>query len=180
MTKLGKGDVFGDYFTRKKQDIGQSSATVRALTYCDLHSIKRDKLLEVLEFYKPFALSFARNLTLTYNLRQRHVCRKLADLKKEKELADQSKDEPQVRANDEHVVRKFFSKLRRQPTTQGSRDSASQSDAEKGDGATETQRTKVSVENSRSSTPSLLLALHIHSSRNRFFCVWFAIRLVCY
>lgn len=51
--------------------MGQSAANVRALTYCDLHSIKRDKLLEVLDFYHAFANSFARNLVLTYNLRHR-------------------------------------------------------------------------------------------------------------
>lgn len=68
----GRGDVFGDHFWREPA-IGQSTANVRALTYCDLHSIKRDRLLEVLDFYHAFANSFARNLTLTYNLRHR-VC----------------------------------------------------------------------------------------------------------
>ena len=33
--------------------------------------IKSDKLMEVLHFYQAFANSFARNLTLTYNLRHR-------------------------------------------------------------------------------------------------------------
>lgn len=109
---------------------------MRALTYCDLHAIKRDKLLDVLTFYKAFAISFSRNLILTYNLRHRPVFRKVADVKREKELADRSKDEPQL-ANQDHIVRKIFSKFRRQPTTQGSRDSASQSDAEKGESQTE-------------------------------------------
>ncbi|KAJ6217381.1 hypothetical protein RDWZM_008538, partial [Blomia tropicalis] len=67
---LGKGDVFGDAFW-KEPTIGQSCANVRALTYCDLHAIKRDKLIEVLNFYQAFANSFARNLVLTYNLRHR-------------------------------------------------------------------------------------------------------------
>lgn len=137
----GKGDVFGDQFW-KMQGVGQSAANVRALTYCDLHGIKRDKLLEVLEFYKAFALSFARNLILTYNLRHRMVFRKVADVKREKELADRTKDDPQVAASQDHIVRKIFSKFRRQPTTQGSKDSASQSDAEKGD--TQPERSKVS------------------------------------
>lgn len=66
----GKGDVFGDSFW-KDSAVGQSAANVRALTYCDLHTIKRDKLLEVLDFYQAFANSFARNLVLTYNLRHR-------------------------------------------------------------------------------------------------------------
>ena len=67
---LGRGDVFGDSFW-KEPTIGQSCANVRALTYCDLHAIKRDKLIEVLNFYQAFANSFARNLVLTYNLRHR-------------------------------------------------------------------------------------------------------------
>jgi hypothetical protein len=68
--QLGKGDVFGDTFW-KEGTVGQSAANVRALTYCDLHAIKRDKLIEVLDFYHAFANSFARNLILTYNLRHR-------------------------------------------------------------------------------------------------------------
>lgn len=71
---LGKGDVFGDSFW-KDSAVGQSAANVRALTYCDLHAIKRDKLLEVLDFYQAFANSFARNLMLTYNLRHRLIFR---------------------------------------------------------------------------------------------------------
>lgn len=137
---LGKGDVFGDQFW-KNQGVGQSAANVRALTYCDLHSIKRDKLLDVLAFYKAFALNFASKLTLTYNLRHRMVFRKVADVKREKELAERGKDEPQVAAGQEHIVRKLFSKFRRQPTTQGSKESASQSDAEKGE--PQTERAKV-------------------------------------
>jgi hypothetical protein len=65
-----KGDVFGDNFS-KDIPVSQSAANVRALTYCDLHCIKRDHLLQVLELYQSFAYSFARNLTLSYNLRQR-------------------------------------------------------------------------------------------------------------
>ena len=66
----GKGDVFGDCFW-KDSDVGQAVANVRALTYCDLHLVNREKLLEVLDFYKAFAQSFSRNLVLTYNLRNR-------------------------------------------------------------------------------------------------------------
>jgi len=66
----GRGDVFGDQFW-KEPNIVQAAANVRALTYCDLNIIKRDQLLEVLEFYHAFANSFARNLVLTYNLRHR-------------------------------------------------------------------------------------------------------------
>ncbi|KAK6642217.1 hypothetical protein RUM44_013940 [Polyplax serrata] len=109
---LGKGDVFGDSFW-KDNAIGQSAANVRALTYCDLHLIKRDRLLEVLDFYQAFANSFARNLILTYNLRHRLIFRKVADVRREKELAERRKNEPQLDQNQDHLVRKIFSKFRR-------------------------------------------------------------------
>ena len=47
----GKGDVFGDCFW-KDQDVGQAVANVRALTYCDLHLVNREKLLGTKN--KPF------------------------------------------------------------------------------------------------------------------------------
>ncbi|QQP42073.1 Uncharacterized protein FKW44_016622, partial [Caligus rogercresseyi] len=53
--------------------IGKSSSNVRALTYCDLHKINRDDLLEVLELYPEFAESFSNNLDVTYNLRDEEV-----------------------------------------------------------------------------------------------------------
>lgn len=55
----------------KEATLAQSCANVRALTYCDLHVIKRDALQKVLEFYTAFSHSFSRNLILTYNLRKR-------------------------------------------------------------------------------------------------------------
>lgn len=154
---LGKGDVFGDQFW-KDSAVGQSAANVRALTYCDLHAIKRDKLLEVLDFYSAFANSFARNLVLTYNLRHRLIFRKVADVKREKELAERRKNEPQLPQNQDHLVRKIFSKFRRTPQVQtGSKEAVSgQSDVEKGGGggggssgggasdAADTDRNKVS------------------------------------
>ncbi|XP_054709399.1 potassium voltage-gated channel protein eag-like [Uloborus diversus] len=109
---LGKGDVFGDAFW-KEPTIGQSCANVRGLTYCDLHSIKRDKLLEVLNFYHAFSNSFARNLLLTYNLRHRLIFRKVSDVKRERELAERRKNEPLQELSQDHLVRKIFSKFRR-------------------------------------------------------------------
>ncbi|KAK0158297.1 hypothetical protein PV328_009318 [Microctonus aethiopoides] len=106
---LGKGDVFGDSFW-KDSAVGQSAANVRALTYCDLHTIKRDRLLEVLDFYQAFANSFARNLVLTYNLRHRLIFRKVADVRREKELAERRKNEPQLDQTQDHLVRKIFSR----------------------------------------------------------------------
>lgn len=68
----GTNDVFGDDFWSKNRDsVGQSTANVRALTYCNIHQIRRERLLEVLDFYHSFSISFARNMILTYNLRHR-------------------------------------------------------------------------------------------------------------
>ncbi|KAM7543000.1 hypothetical protein Aperf_G00000016887 [Anoplocephala perfoliata] len=69
---LGRGDVFGEPFWKDPNRMSHSSATVRALTYCDLHYIKKDRLLHVLDFYTAFANSFARNLVLSYDLKTRH------------------------------------------------------------------------------------------------------------
>ncbi|XP_067144386.1 potassium voltage-gated channel protein eag-like isoform X1 [Centruroides vittatus] len=126
---LGKGDVFGDAFW-KEPTIGQSCANVRALTYCDLHAIKRDKLLEVLNFYHAFANSFARNLILTYNLRHRLIFRKVSDVKRERELAERRKNEPLQELSQDHLVRKLFSKFRR--NGQENRIGSATSDVEKG------------------------------------------------
>ncbi|XP_073982982.1 potassium voltage-gated channel protein ether a go-go isoform X2 [Rhodnius prolixus] len=148
---LGKGDVFGDSFW-KDNAVGQSAANVRALTYCDLHTIKRDKLLEVLDFYQAFANSFARNLLLTYNLRHRLIFRKVADVRREKELAERRKNEPQLDQNQDHLVRKIFSKFRRDRTAltpQLSTQSPSQ-DPEKGE--------KSQIEGAVSPTPATKVA----------------------
>ncbi|XP_054090036.1 potassium voltage-gated channel unc-103 isoform X2 [Zeugodacus cucurbitae] len=65
---LGKDDIFGEnpcnYAT-----IGKSNGNVRALTYCDIHKIHRDDLLDILDLYPEFSESFANNLILTYNMR---------------------------------------------------------------------------------------------------------------
>jgi len=42
---------------------------VRALTYCDLHKILREDVLEVLDMYPEFADNFWNNLEITFNLR---------------------------------------------------------------------------------------------------------------
>ncbi|XP_043238379.1 potassium voltage-gated channel protein eag-like [Amphibalanus amphitrite] len=122
---LGQGDVFGDTFW-KDPTVGQAAANVRALTYCDLHTIKRDKLLEVLDFYHAFANSFARNLVLTYNLRHRLIFRKVSDVKREKELAERRKNDPPPDISQDHLVRKIFSRFKkssdRSNSQQGLRD----------------------------------------------------------
>ncbi len=51
---------------------GKSAFNVRALTYCDLHKILRDDLIEVIDMYPEFAQSFCQNLKITLTLRD--VC----------------------------------------------------------------------------------------------------------
>ncbi|VVC29369.1 RmlC-like jelly roll fold,PAS-associated, C-terminal,Potassium channel, voltage-dependent [Cinara cedri] len=133
---LGKGDVFGDSFW-KDTALGQSAANVRALTYCDLHTIKRDRLLEVLDFYQAFANSFSRNLILTYNLRNRLIFRKVADVRREKELAEKRKNEPQLDEQRDQLVRKIFTKFRkdRAPSMQQPQGAGTATDESKGDGS---------------------------------------------
>lgn len=48
---------------------GKSNADVRALTYCDLHKIHREDVLEVLNMYPEFSDHFWMNLEITFNLR---------------------------------------------------------------------------------------------------------------
>ncbi|CAI5676212.1 unnamed protein product [Oreochromis niloticus] len=65
---LGKNDIFGEPINLYERP-GKSSADVRALTYCDLHKILRDDLLEVLDMYPDFSNMFWNNLEITFNLR---------------------------------------------------------------------------------------------------------------
>ncbi|KAK2169648.1 hypothetical protein LSH36_8g09000 [Paralvinella palmiformis] len=130
---VGKGDVFGDLFW-KEPTVGQATANVRALTYCDLHIIKRDALLEVLDFYQAFANSFARNLTLTYNVRHRLIFRKVADVKREKELAEKRKNDPPLDLSQDHPVRKLISRFKKFSETKSTTaNNINGPDVEKGD-----------------------------------------------
>ena len=86
---LGKGDVFGDSGWRDNT-VTKSAVHVRALTYCDIHMINVQKLKEILEFYKAFAQTFARNLVLTFDLSKRTVFYRIADKHLEKLLAEDS------------------------------------------------------------------------------------------
>ncbi|XP_053373447.1 potassium voltage-gated channel subfamily H member 7-like isoform X2 [Mercenaria mercenaria] len=67
---LGKDDVFGENIC-KYDTVGKSSCNVRALTYCDLHKIHRDDLLEILDMYPEFAEQFVKNLEVTFDLRDK-------------------------------------------------------------------------------------------------------------
>uniref|UniRef100_A0A673LUV4 Potassium voltage-gated channel subfamily H member 1-like n=1 Tax=Sinocyclocheilus rhinocerous TaxID=307959 RepID=A0A673LUV4_9TELE len=110
---LGKGDVFGDVFW-KEVTLAQACANVRALTYCDLHVIKRDALQKVLEFYTAFSNHFSRNLLLTYNLRKRLVFRKISDMKHEEEERMRRKNEAPLNLPPDHPVRRLFQRFRQQ------------------------------------------------------------------
>jgi CRP-like cAMP-binding protein len=68
MKMSGKDDIFGENPVLY-EDVGKSLGNVRALTYCDLHKILRDDLLDVLDMYPEFAETFCNNLCITFNLR---------------------------------------------------------------------------------------------------------------
>ncbi|KAL3986710.1 KRAB domain-containing zinc finger protein [Sarotherodon galilaeus] len=76
---LGKNDIFGEPINLYERP-GKSSADVRALTYCDLHKILRDDLLEVLDMYPDFSDMFWNNLEITFNLRDVSATRGRSDL----------------------------------------------------------------------------------------------------
>ncbi|MEQ2221205.1 hypothetical protein ILYODFUR_013374 [Ilyodon furcidens] len=111
---LGKGDVFGDVFW-KETTPARACANVRALTYCDLHVIRREALMRVLDFYTAFANSFSRNLILTCNLRKRVIFRKIADVKREQE---RQRSEVALSIPEDHPVRKLFQRFRQQRDSQ--------------------------------------------------------------
>ncbi|XP_071039250.1 voltage-gated inwardly rectifying potassium channel KCNH6 [Parasteatoda tepidariorum] len=65
---LGKNDIFGEN-PCIHTSVGKSSCNVRALTYCDLHKILREDLLDVLDMYPEFQENFSANLEITFPLR---------------------------------------------------------------------------------------------------------------
>ncbi|KAM8731444.1 voltage-gated inwardly rectifying potassium channel KCNH2 isoform 2-T2 [Acanthopagrus schlegelii] len=69
---LGKNDIFGEPINLYSRP-GKSNADVRALTYCDLHKIFREDVLEVLDMYPEFADNFWNNLEITFNLRDTNM-----------------------------------------------------------------------------------------------------------
>ncbi|XP_072547965.1 potassium voltage-gated channel subfamily H member 2a [Salminus brasiliensis] len=69
---LGKNDIFGEPINLYARP-GKSNADVRALTYCDLHKIQREDMLEVLDMYPEFSDYFWSNLEITFNLRDSSI-----------------------------------------------------------------------------------------------------------
>uniref|UniRef100_A0A3Q4HD64 Potassium voltage-gated channel subfamily H member 7-like n=1 Tax=Neolamprologus brichardi TaxID=32507 RepID=A0A3Q4HD64_NEOBR len=65
---LGKNDIFGEHI-HLYDEPGKSSSDLHTITYCELHRILRDDLLEVLDMYPSFADNFWRNLEITFDLR---------------------------------------------------------------------------------------------------------------
>ncbi|XP_071493337.1 voltage-gated delayed rectifier potassium channel KCNH8-like [Diadema antillarum] len=68
---LGKGDLFGcDLYVT--DTVIQSSGDIHALTYCDLQSVTRHELLEVLSSYPEYHNKFQQEISrdLTFNLRE--------------------------------------------------------------------------------------------------------------
>lgn len=64
----GKDDIFGEN-PCIHSTLGKSNSNVKALTYCDLHKIHRDDLLDVLDLFPEFYDSFVNSLEITYNMR---------------------------------------------------------------------------------------------------------------
>ncbi|XP_042566573.1 potassium voltage-gated channel subfamily H member 7 [Clupea harengus] len=69
---LGKNDIFGEMIHLYAKP-GKSNADVRALSYCDLHTVQREDLLAVLDMYPEFSDHFLTNLELTFNLRDENA-----------------------------------------------------------------------------------------------------------
>uniref|UniRef100_I3KPH2 Potassium voltage-gated channel subfamily H member 7 n=1 Tax=Oreochromis niloticus TaxID=8128 RepID=I3KPH2_ORENI len=69
---LGKNDIFGEMIHLYAKP-GKSCADVRALSYCDLQTIQREDILEVLDMYPEFADHFFTNLELTFDLRDENA-----------------------------------------------------------------------------------------------------------
>uniref|UniRef100_A0A3Q3F484 Voltage-gated inwardly rectifying potassium channel KCNH2 n=1 Tax=Labrus bergylta TaxID=56723 RepID=A0A3Q3F484_9LABR len=85
---LGKNDVFGEPINLQALP-GKSSADVRALTYCDLHTIYREDMMEVLDMYPEFCKYFWSNLEITFNLRDTSCCSKHSEELRHQEEREQ-------------------------------------------------------------------------------------------
>ncbi|XP_071502787.1 potassium voltage-gated channel unc-103-like [Diadema antillarum] len=84
---LGKDDVFGENIA-ESQTVGKSKCNVRALTYCDLHKILRDDLLEVLEMYPEFSEQFTKNLEITFELRDEQASKHHEEMMQKTKVAE--------------------------------------------------------------------------------------------
>ncbi|XP_031622923.1 potassium voltage-gated channel subfamily H member 6 isoform X2 [Contarinia nasturtii] len=100
MAILGKDDIFGEN-PCIHSTWGKSNSNVRALTYCDLHKIRREDLLDVLDLYPEFYECFVNNLEITFNMRDdeqsgvelRHRFRRTTSREKEQEVVSDKNSE---------------------------------------------------------------------------------------
>ena len=79
MAVLNSGDAFGDTVWRRPLSISPAKCSVyiRALSFADIHVIKRSALKKVLGFYTDYALSFDKELRLAINICEVYTFRKL-------------------------------------------------------------------------------------------------------
>ncbi|XP_071493359.1 potassium voltage-gated channel unc-103-like [Diadema antillarum] len=88
---LGKNDVVGENFCTR-DDVGRSKGTVRALTYCDLVTLAREDLMEVILSYPDFKDHFAKHVEITMDMRDQEVERRPSAMVDIDVEADKTKD----------------------------------------------------------------------------------------
>ncbi|XP_035525500.1 potassium voltage-gated channel subfamily H member 6 [Morone saxatilis] len=101
---LGKNDIFGEPI-HLYDEPGKSNSDVHTITYCDLHRILRDDLLEVLDVYPSFADNFWGNLEITFDLRD-------ADQVPQIITADDSGDDCGYRHKPRHRIHSLDCRIR--------------------------------------------------------------------
>ncbi|XP_049887583.1 potassium voltage-gated channel unc-103-like isoform X2 [Pectinophora gossypiella] len=106
MAILGKDDIFGEN-PCIHATVGRSNCRVRALTYCDLHRVHRDDLLDVLDFYPEFRQSFVNNLEITYNMRDEE----LGGIEPRRRMRYEN-------PNDARLLREAYARTTRKPHTE--------------------------------------------------------------
>ncbi|XP_028286591.1 potassium voltage-gated channel subfamily H member 6 [Parambassis ranga] len=100
---LEKNDIFGELI-HLYDEPGKSNSDVLTITYCDLHRILRDDLLEVLDIYPGFADNFWRNLEITFDLRDADQVPPI--------ITDDSGDECEYRHKPKHRIHSLDCRIR--------------------------------------------------------------------
>ncbi|XP_038154736.1 potassium voltage-gated channel subfamily H member 6 isoform X2 [Cyprinodon tularosa] len=100
---LEKNDIFGEPI-HLYDEPGRSNADVYTITYCDLHRIPREDLLDVLDMYPSFADNFWRNLEITYNLRDTDQMPPI--------ITDESGEDDEYRHKPRHKVHSLDCRIR--------------------------------------------------------------------
>ncbi|XP_020567965.1 potassium voltage-gated channel subfamily H member 6-like isoform X3 [Oryzias latipes] len=106
---LGQNDIFGELIYLYDEP-GRSNADVHTITYCDLHRIPREALLEVLEIYPNFADKFWKNLQITFDLHDHAIYQ--ADQAPQVTTTDDSGDDCGYRHKDRHRVHTLDCRIR--------------------------------------------------------------------